>query len=183
MTVCLNHFCLASWLTPLSAVHFIRRWGFIDWRILPIIIFHFVKENGTASSSFAAPPPPPPTPPRHPKASLPGLMYFLNCEILMSRDRLGCHSIARSISLSVAREAQTYFRWSLISLRILTFLEGEKRRPEIRLRFAGYFNYLQFMNMIYFTRLFYFRYRVFSKLMISPALQLEEFFCDTYFYY
>ena len=122
------------------------------------------------------PPPPPPTPPRHPKASLPGLMYFLNCEILMSRDRLGCHSIARSISLSVAREAQTYFRWSLISLRILTFLEGEKRRPEIRLRFAGYFNYLQFINMIYLTRLFYFRYRVFSKLMISRLSSWKNFF-------
>ena len=37
--------------------------------------------------------------------------------------------------------------------------------------------------MIYFTRLFYFRYRVFEKLMISPALQLEEFFSDTCFYY
>ena len=34
----------------------------------------------------------------------------------------------------LACEAQTYFRWSLHSLR----REGEKRRPEIRLRFAGY---------------------------------------------
>ena len=53
MTICLNPICLTSLLTPLSAVHFIRRWGLIDWRILPIIIFNFVKENGAASSSFA----------------------------------------------------------------------------------------------------------------------------------
>ena len=38
--------------------------------------------------------------------------------------------------LSLAWEAQTYFRWSRLSLR-KWFSEGEKRRPEIRLRFAG----------------------------------------------
>ena len=37
-------------------------------------------------------------------------------------------------SLSIACEAQTHFRSSLLSL----FFGGEKRRPEMRLRFAGY---------------------------------------------
>ena len=41
-----------------------------------------------------------------------------------------------TVEIHLACEAKTYFWSSLLSLRKL-FSEGEKRRPEIRLRFAG----------------------------------------------
>ena len=125
MTVCLNHFCLASWLTRPSAVHFIRRpMGFHRLKNFANYNFSLCQREWNCVIEFC--PPPSSSPPRHPKASLPGLIYFLNCEILMPRDRLGCQSIARFISLSVAREAQTYFRSSLISLRKLTLFGGRE---------------------------------------------------------
>ena len=48
-----------------------------------------------------------------------------------------------SLVLTVACEPQTHFRSSLFSLRKIggrEATEGEKRRPEMRLRFAGYSN-------------------------------------------
>ena len=50
--------------------------------------------------------------------------------------RLRSQPICFEASQMVACEAQTHFRSSLLSLPT----EGEKRRPEMRLRFAGYPN-------------------------------------------
>ena len=45
-----------------------------------------------------------------------------------------------SVTFHIACEQQTHFRSSLLSPRKIAFfnLEGEKRRPEMRLLFAGY---------------------------------------------
>ena len=60
MTVCLNHFCLASWLTRPSAVHFIRRpMGFHRLKNFANYNFSLCQSYWNCVIEFCPPPPPP----------------------------------------------------------------------------------------------------------------------------
>ena len=72
--------------------------------------------------------------------SLQDIIFILKSPIPPPHSKVQWSALKKTLVIriaipSIAREQQTYFRSSLLSI---LFSEGEKPRPEIRLSFAGY---------------------------------------------